>query len=300
MERPLACAAGRSLARTEGKLLARVAGAGAGRRAVSGLHRGKALGLGGNARSRTGSCGRMRRSSGAGRRRSERALGRSGLLGAASLTGLQLGSSTSGKGALRLATSLARHLSIGHHDGLLHRRCALDPGLHLRLRRHRNATGRPPASRWSGTRPTSSGHRARRGACGSRHSPPRGHGRATGRTHRHRSSRAPCGHGRASRSGRGGGSDRRRSRSGRCRPPPVSVAAGRVSAAPDDHLQFGHLATLGFQAVGHAAHTAVESRDPQAKGEHGHRQHTEAYSHQAERRRKKLKHGRALPQKTNS
>ena len=246
--------------------LARVAGAGAGRRAVSGLHRGEALGLGGNARSRTGGCGGVRRSGGAGRRRSERALGRSGLLGSASLASLQLGGRASGKGALRLATSLARHLAIGHHDGLLHRRCALHPGVHLRLRRHRNAAGRPPASRRGGARPTSSGHRARRGARGSRHGPPRGHGRA-------------------SRSGRGGSSNRRRGGSGRCRPPPVSVAAGRVGAAPDDHLQFGHLATLGFQTVGHAAHTTVESRDPQAKGEHGHRQHTEAYSHQAERRR---------------
>ncbi|BCS58215.1 hypothetical protein ADLECEL_21000 [Adlercreutzia equolifaciens subsp. celatus] len=79
------------------RLLARVAGAGAGRRAVSGLHRSKALGLGGNARSRTGGCGGVRRSSGAGRRRSERALGRSGLLGSASLAGLQLGSGASGK-----------------------------------------------------------------------------------------------------------------------------------------------------------------------------------------------------------
>lgn len=161
----------------------------------------------------------------------------------------------------------------------------------------RPAPRRPPPTApaseccWASTRcqpgrarPTSSGHRARRGARGSRHGPPRGHGRAAGCPHRHRSSRTPCGHGRTSRSGRGS-SDGRRGGSGRCRPPPVSVAAGRVGAAPDDHLQFGHLATLGFQTVGHAAHTTVESRDPQAKGEHGHRQHTEAYSHQAERRR---------------
>lgn len=276
---------GKPLTRVAERPLARVAGAGAGRRAVSGLHRGEALGLGGNARSRTGGCGGVRRSSGAGRRRSERALGRSGLLGASGLASLQLGGRASGKGALRLATSLARHLAIGHHDGLLHRRCALHPGVHLRLRRHRNAAGRPPASRRGGARPTSSGHRARRGPRGSRHGPPRGHSRAAGCPHRHRSSRTPRGHGRASRSGRGSSSDGRRGGSGRCRPPPVSVAAGRVGAAPDDHLQFGHLATLGFQTVGHAAHTTVESRDPQAKGEHGHRQHTEAYSHQAERRR---------------
>lgn len=265
--------------------LARVAGAGAGRRAVSGLHRGEALGLGGNARSRTGGCGGVRRSSGAGRRRSERALGRSGLLGSASLASLQLGSGASGEGTLRLATSLARHLAIGHHDGLLHRRCALHPGIHLRLRRHRNAAGRPPAASRGGSRRAAPRRHARRSGYRGRSGASRGHSRAAGCPHRHRSSRTPRGHGRASRSGRGSSSDGRWGGSGRCRPPPVPVAAGRVGAAPDDHLQFGHLATLGFQAVGHAAHTAVESRDPQAKGEHGHRQHTEAYSHQAERRR---------------
>lgn len=266
--------------------LARVAGTGAGRGAVSRLHRGEALGLGGDAGGRAGGCGALRRGGcRTGRRRSEGALGRGGLLGAASLASLQLGGCAGRECALRLAAGLARHLTIRHHNGLLHSRAALHPGIHLRLRRHRNAAGRPPASRRGGARPTSSGHRARRGPRGSRHGPPRGHGRAAGCPHRHRSSRTPRGHGRASRSGRGGSSNRRRGGSGRCRPPPVSVAAGRVGAAPDDHLQFGHLTTLGFQTVGHAAHTTVESRDPQAKGEHGHRQHTEAYSHQAERRR---------------
>ena len=248
---------------------------------------GRSPGPGRDARSRTGGCGGVRRSSGAGRRRSERALGRSGLLGASGLASLQLGGRASGKGALRLATSLARHLAIGHHDGLLHRRCALHPGVHLRLRRHRNAAGRPPAASRGGARPTSCG--APRPAGGARGKPartPRGGTAAPPDAPIGTGAPAPRGArpcqqvaaGAAAVTGRRGGS-------GRCRPPPVSVAAGRVGAAPDDHLQFGHLATLGFQAVGHAAHTAVESRDPQAKGEHGHRQHTEAYSHQAERRR---------------
>ncbi len=118
----------------------------------------------------------------------------------------------------RLATSLARHLAIGHHDGLLHRRCALHPGVHLRLRRHRNAAGRPPAASRGGARPTSSGHRARRGARGSRHGPPRGHGRAAGCPHRHRSSRTrgarPCQQERPGRQ-----QQQAPGRGGRCRPP---------------------------------------------------------------------------------
>lgn len=223
------------------------------------------------------------------------------LLGAPSLTSLELGGRSSGKGALGLAAGLARHLLIRHHDGLRSTGAVLHPSVHRLIGGRARLLGRPPATatprrRSSRRHPTGLG-----GSAGNALGPQIAicsRGRAAGADARSRN-RAPSAHRRSCRrGGRCGGRGRGNlswsgcgsrslngngacgaARNRRRGTTSTAITARSVVAAPYDHLHLSHLAPLGFKAVGHTAHTSIEGGDPQAKPQHGHCQHTETYGH---------------------